>query len=173
MHPLLQTAKCATSRFRLSTSMPRPAFTKRFSVGRSDAAATAVSRLTTPWARWAARGWASKEPGLLIYIMVDSVTTTIDAVTAHGGSIVQPIGIDAPEVTARFSDPSGNVIGLHQEPTGRKETWVKAIMTSPALPKSSRRAFSTRFCGKMWTDPKKHPSQSTRSILPSWNLWIL
>ena len=29
---------------------------------------------------------------------------------------MQPIGADAPEVTARFRDPAGNVIGLYQEP---------------------------------------------------------
>src|SRR5438093_9541880 len=46
------------------------------------------------------------EPGLLIYIMVDSVAATIDAVIASGGEIVQPVGVDAPEVTARFSDPA-------------------------------------------------------------------
>jgi len=28
---------------------------------------------------------------------------------------VQPIGADAPEITARFSDPAGNVLGLYQE----------------------------------------------------------
>ena len=27
-------------------------------------------------------------------------------------------GTDAPEVTARFRDPAGNVIGLYQEPSG-------------------------------------------------------
>ena len=55
-------------------------------------------------------------PGLLIYIMVDSVAATVDAVVAHGGQITQPIGADAPEITARFRDPSGNVIGLYQQP---------------------------------------------------------
>jgi hypothetical protein len=30
--------------------------------------------------------------------------------------IVQPIGADALEITARFRDPAGNVIGLYQEP---------------------------------------------------------
>ena len=59
---------------------------------------------------------ASLEPGLLIYIMVDSVAATIDVVIANGGELVQPIGADAPEVTARFRDPAGNVIGLYQEP---------------------------------------------------------
>jgi hypothetical protein len=29
---------------------------------------------------------------------------------------VQPIGADAPEITARFRDPGGNVIGLYQNP---------------------------------------------------------
>ena len=55
-------------------------------------------------------------PGLLIYIMVDSVAASIDAVVAHGGEIVQPIGVDAPEITARFRDPAGNILGLYQEP---------------------------------------------------------
>jgi predicted enzyme related to lactoylglutathione lyase len=55
-------------------------------------------------------------PGLLIYVMVNSVAATLDAVVANGGEIVQPIGADAPEITARFRDPAGNVIGLYQEP---------------------------------------------------------
>ncbi len=57
----------------------------------------------------------SREPGLLIYIMVDSVATTIGRVLTYGGEVVQRIGMDAPEVTARFRDPAGNVIGLYQE----------------------------------------------------------
>ena len=56
------------------------------------------------------------QPGLLIYIMVDSVAATVDKVAALGGEIVQPIGADAPEITARFRDPGGNVLGLYQEP---------------------------------------------------------
>jgi predicted enzyme related to lactoylglutathione lyase len=57
-----------------------------------------------------------KEPGLLVYIMVDSVAAAMEAVVANGGEIVQPIGADAPEITARFRDPGGNVLGLYQEP---------------------------------------------------------
>ncbi|MBZ5598728.1 MAG: VOC family protein [Acidobacteriia bacterium] len=56
------------------------------------------------------------QPGLLFYIMVDSVAATLDAIVAAGGQIVQPLGADAPEITARFRDPGGNVIGLYQEP---------------------------------------------------------
>jgi predicted enzyme related to lactoylglutathione lyase len=65
---------------------------------------------------WVLGRRAATEPGLLIYIMVDSVAATIDAVLANGGKIAQPIGVDAPEITARFSDPAGNVLGLYQEP---------------------------------------------------------
>jgi uncharacterized protein len=56
------------------------------------------------------------EPGLLVYIWVDDATAAVDAVVAHGGEIVQPIGEDAPEITARFRDPAGNVLGIYQEP---------------------------------------------------------
>jgi len=56
------------------------------------------------------------KPGLLFYVMVDSVAATVDAIVANGGEIVQPIGADAPEITARFRDPAGNVIGLYQQP---------------------------------------------------------
>ena len=58
---------------------------------------------------------AALSAGLLIYIMVDSVDTTVDAVIAHGGEIVQPVGVDAPEITARFRDPAGNILGLYQQ----------------------------------------------------------
>jgi uncharacterized protein len=54
-------------------------------------------------------------PGLMVYIMVDSVAKTCEAIVANGGTIVQPIGGDAPEITARFRDPAGNVIGLYQQ----------------------------------------------------------
>jgi len=49
-------------------------------------------------------------------VMVDSVAATADLAAANGGKIVQPIGADAPEITARIADPAGNVIGLYQEP---------------------------------------------------------
>jgi uncharacterized protein len=67
---------------------------------------------------WVGGRPAATEPGLLLYVMVDSVAATVDVVLANGGEIVQPVGADAPEVTARFSDPAGNVMGLYQEPAG-------------------------------------------------------
>lgn len=66
---------------------------------------------------WSLGRPAAVEPGFLIYIMVDSVADAIKAVIANGGEIVQPIGADAPEITARFRDPAGNILGLYQEPT--------------------------------------------------------
>ena len=67
---------------------------------------------------WVVGRKPSTDPGLLIYIMVDSVAAAVDAVIASGGKIVQPVGMDAPEITARFSDPAGNVLDLYQEPAG-------------------------------------------------------
>ena len=61
----------------------------------------------------------STNPGLLLYIMVDDAKAIVDTSVAAGGEIVQPIGGDAPEITARFRDPGGNVIGIYQEPNGR------------------------------------------------------
>lgn len=65
---------------------------------------------------WVLDRKAMTEPGILIYIMVDDVAATIDTIWNNGGKIVQQVGIDAPEITARFSDPAGNVFGLYQEP---------------------------------------------------------
>ena len=50
-----------------------------------------------------------------VYVMVDSVDATIELVVANGGEIVQPVGADAPEITARFRDPGGNVLGLYHQ----------------------------------------------------------
>jgi len=56
------------------------------------------------------------EVGLLVYVMVDNVEDAIKRVIDNGGTIIQPVGADAPEITARFTDPAGNIIGLYQEP---------------------------------------------------------
>ena len=56
------------------------------------------------------------EAGFLIYVIVDSVAATMEVVVADGGEIVQSIGADAPDITARFRDPAGHVIGLYQQP---------------------------------------------------------
>jgi len=55
-------------------------------------------------------------PGLLLYIMVDDIEATIASIRSNGGQITQPVGADAPEITARFADPFGNILGLYQDP---------------------------------------------------------
>ncbi|HEY4216475.1 MAG TPA: VOC family protein [Gemmatimonadaceae bacterium] len=65
---------------------------------------------------WVKGRQPSAIPGLLLYVMVDSIERTVEAIVEHGGRIVQPLGVDAPELTARFADPDGNVLGLYQEP---------------------------------------------------------
>ena len=65
---------------------------------------------------WVLRRPPASAPGLLLYVMVDSVAATVDLIVANGSEIVQPIGADAPEITARFRDPGGNVLGLYQQP---------------------------------------------------------
>ena len=65
---------------------------------------------------WVLRRPPASAPGLLLYVMVDSVAATVDLIVANGGEIVQPIGADAPLITARFRDPGGNVLGLYQQP---------------------------------------------------------
>lgn len=65
---------------------------------------------------WSTGRPASPTPGLLLYVMVDDAAATVESIVAHGGTIVQQIGGDAPEITARFADPAGNVLGIYQEP---------------------------------------------------------
>jgi predicted enzyme related to lactoylglutathione lyase len=55
------------------------------------------------------------EVGMLVHIMVDDINATIQKIIQHGGTIVQAVGMDAPEITAWFRDLSGNILGLYQE----------------------------------------------------------
>ncbi len=64
---------------------------------------------------WVTGRRPSTEAGVLVYIMVDDAAKACEAVVANGGKIVQAIGGDAPEITARFTDPAGNLFGLFQE----------------------------------------------------------
>jgi uncharacterized protein len=57
----------------------------------------------------------SNTPGLVVHIMVASAATTIEAILAAGGKIVQPVNPEEHEVYALFSDPAGNVLGIYQQ----------------------------------------------------------
>src|SRR5262249_2143969 len=65
---------------------------------------------------WVLGRKAWSEPGLLFYVMVDSVASMLETAIQRGGELAQPIGADAPEITARFRDPPGNVLGPCQQP---------------------------------------------------------
>lgn len=56
----------------------------------------------------------TEAPGILIHIMVDDIEASMALVTANGGKIVQGVGADHPEITARFTDPAGNLFGMYQ-----------------------------------------------------------
>ncbi|TLY93505.1 MAG: VOC family protein [Gammaproteobacteria bacterium] len=89
----------------------------RWSMRKRGDGATAFDDTTGEVSGAFVTGRKASPPGVLFYIMVDSVEATCRAVEAHGGSIVQPIGADRPEITARFRDPGGNIIGLYQQPS--------------------------------------------------------
>jgi predicted enzyme related to lactoylglutathione lyase len=59
---------------------------------------------------------AGAAPGLMVYIWVENAAATVKTIVANGGEIVQGIGGDPGEITARFRDPGGNVLGIYQEP---------------------------------------------------------
>lgn len=63
---------------------------------------------------WVPGRLVTTEPGVLIYILVKNLPATVRAIAVNGGKIVQP-AIEDP-LTARFTDPAGNVFGLTQEP---------------------------------------------------------
>src|SRR5262245_18561530 len=71
---------------------------------------------------WVRNRPPSLQPGMLVHIMVDDAEKTLELITANGGEIVQPIGADLPEITARFRDPGGNVLGIYQHGGSRRKS---------------------------------------------------
>jgi predicted enzyme related to lactoylglutathione lyase len=60
-------------------------------------------------------GVPPNQPGLVVSIMVVDMTASIATVEANGGVITQPVCKDHPEITARFRDQAGNIMGLYRE----------------------------------------------------------
>ena len=59
----------------------------------------------------------SAEPGVLLYIMVESVAQTLAKIAAAGGETVTPLTPQGEgEAFATFRDPAGNVLGIGQQP---------------------------------------------------------
>jgi len=69
------------------------------------------------------------------------------SVAAQGGKIVQQIGGDAPEITARFADPAGNVLGLYQEPVPESLP-TRELVSQRIIAAPRERVWQA------WTDPK-------------------
>ena len=82
---------------------------------RSDGSMAFDDAVTEVSGTWRTDRKPITELGLLVHIMVDDIEASIIAVEKYGGKIIQPIGMEAPEVTARFTDPSGNIFGLFQQ----------------------------------------------------------
>ena len=59
----------------------------------------------------------SAEPGILVYMMVESVARTLEQIVEAGGEVVTPLTAQgAGEAFATFRDPAGNVLGIGQQP---------------------------------------------------------
>ena len=56
-----------------------------------------------------------------IYIMVDSIATTLEAIESAGGRVITPRKDIGPDMGAFavFADPTGNEFGLYEEPSAR------------------------------------------------------
>ena len=65
---------------------------------------------------WVTGRSPATDPGLIVSIMVANAATTIEAIIAAGGEIVQPVNPDEQEVYALFRDPAGNILGIYQQP---------------------------------------------------------
>ena len=59
----------------------------------------------------------SRQAGPVVYVMVESVQATLDAIVEAGGEVVTPLTPQGPgEAFATFRDPAGNILGIGQQP---------------------------------------------------------
>ena len=67
---------------------------------------------------WVVGRAPAREPGILTYVMVDSIEATLKKVVAAGGRLETPFTKIGPggDAFATFRDPAGNVLGLYQGP---------------------------------------------------------
>jgi hypothetical protein len=76
------------------------------------------------------------EVGLLILHYGGQCCGHLRDAHGHGGKILQPVGADAPEITARFSDPAGNVLASIRSP---------AVQCLPEINHVLSRAFRSSY----------------------------
>ena len=66
---------------------------------------------------WVTGRTPRSDPGMLTYVMVDSIDVTLQKVVSAGGALATPktaIGAGG-EAFATFLDPAGNLVGLYEE----------------------------------------------------------
>jgi predicted enzyme related to lactoylglutathione lyase len=66
---------------------------------------------------WVTGRVPSAEPGLVVYMLVESVEQTLDKIREAGGEVVTPLTPQGEgEAFATFRDSAGNVLGIGQQP---------------------------------------------------------
>ena len=65
-------------------------------------------------------GYEPGTPQTVIYVNVEDIDASLQLVAELGGTVVVPKTEISPEVgwSAFFKDPTGNIVGLHQNPAG-------------------------------------------------------
>jgi predicted enzyme related to lactoylglutathione lyase len=66
---------------------------------------------------WVLGRTPSREPSVLVYVMVDDIEATLKRIVGGGGQIATPRAPAGPGggMFATFTDPVGNLLGLYQE----------------------------------------------------------
>jgi predicted enzyme related to lactoylglutathione lyase len=65
---------------------------------------------------WVLGRTPAREPGVLVWVLVDSVEVTLEKITKAGGEVVSPISPQHEgEAVAAFRDPAGNVLGIFHQ----------------------------------------------------------
>lgn len=101
---------------------------------------------------WVTGKEPSTETGMLIHIMVFDMTRTLELIIDNGGKITRPAGFQAPEVTAHFSDPAGNIFGLYQHHLKEEASTINSIFIK-ASPEIVYQAFTDPEAIAVWLAP--------------------
>ena len=83
---------------------------------REDGSVSFDDSVTEVSGTWVTDRKPANDESIIIYIMVANAEKTILSIVENGGAITQQIGKDFLEVTAHFSDPAGNILGIYQQP---------------------------------------------------------
>ena len=80
---------------------------------------------------WVTGRPASREAGIVLYVMVGGIDPVLERIRAGGGSIVRDVDPDASEVYAHVRDPFGNVLGVYEQPGLAKAEAPGAVAPVP------------------------------------------